>query len=73
MSARLKINWSKGWQDQNRGTKDQLLKESSVWILDNVGVIDWRDKDDSQLLLIKGHPGKGKIMLMIGLIEELSK
>ncbi len=54
------------------GTKDKLLKESFVWILDDAGFKDWRDKDDIQLLWIKGDPGKGKTMLMIGLIEELS-
>jgi hypothetical protein len=34
---------------------------------------DWRNNDDTQLLWIKGDPGKGKTMLMIGLIKELSK
>jgi hypothetical protein len=51
-------------------SKDNLLKESYVWILHDPAFIDWRD-NDTQLLWIKGDPGKGKTMLMIGLIEEL--
>src|SRR5262249_18297994 len=35
--------------------------------------INWRDNDDTQLLWIKGDPGKGKTMMMIGLTKELSK
>ena len=52
-------------------SKDSLLKDSYVWILDNPAFIDWRDNNDTQLLWINGDPGKGKTMLMIGLIEEL--
>jgi hypothetical protein len=54
-------------------SKDDLLKDSYMWILNDPAFTDWRDKDDSQLLWIKGDPGKGKTMLMIGLIEELSR
>ena len=52
-------------------SKDNLLKDSYVWILSDPAFIDWRDNNDTQLLWIKGDPGKGKTMLMIGLIEEL--
>ena len=44
-----------------------------MWILDDLAFSDWRNNDDTQLLWIKGDPGKGKTMLMIGLIKELSK
>jgi NACHT domain len=54
-------------------SKDDLLKDSYIWILNDPAFTDWRDKDDSQLLWIKGDPGKGKTMLMIGLIKELSR
>lgn len=54
-------------------TKDKLLKESFIWILDDTGFKNWRNNDSTRLLWIKGDPGKGKTMLMIGLIEELSK
>lgn len=52
-------------------SKDNLLKDSYVWILGDPAFIDWRDNNDTQLLWIKGDPSKGKTMLMIGLIEEL--
>jgi hypothetical protein len=54
-------------------SKDDLLKDSYMWILNDTAFIDWRDNDDTQLLWIKGDPGKGKTMLMIGLVEELSR
>ena len=53
--------------------KDDLLKDSYVWILADPAFIDWRDNDNTHLLWIKGDPGKGKTMLMIGLTEELSR
>lgn len=54
-------------------TKDNLLRESFIWILDDAGFKNWRDNDHTKLLWIKGDPGKGKTMLVIGLIDELSK
>jgi hypothetical protein len=51
-------------------SKDDLLKESYVWILDDPAFRDWLDNDDTKLLWIKGDPGKGKTMLMMGLIKE---
>ena len=55
------------------GTKDQLLKDSYTWILSHQGFTDWRDDDKTQLLWIKGDPGKGKTMLLIAIIKELSQ
>ena len=54
--------------DKNRieASKDKLLKDSYAWILDNPAFLDWRDNDDVRLFWIKGDPGKGKTMLMIG-------
>ncbi|PMD37887.1 WD40 repeat-like protein [Hyaloscypha variabilis F] len=54
-------------------SKDNLLKDSYVWVLQRQEYIHWRDGDGGQLLWIKGGPGKGKTMLAIGLIRELSK
>jgi hypothetical protein len=54
-------------------SKGGLLKDSYVWILADTAFKDWRDNDNTHLLWIKGDPGKGKTMLMIGLIEELSR
>ena len=51
-------------------SKDDLLRDSYAWILNDPDFRDWRDNSNTQLLWIKGDPGKGKTMLMIGLIEE---
>lgn len=53
--------------------KDALLKDSYKWILDHPDFIAWRNSDETRLLWIKGDPGKGKTMLLIGIIEELSQ
>jgi NACHT domain len=54
-------------------SKDHLLRDSYAWILDDQHFRDWWDSDDTKLLWIKGNPGKGKTMMMIGLVDELSK
>jgi hypothetical protein len=53
--------------------KDKLLKDCYAWILDDSSFQRWRTQDDPRLLWIKGDPGKGKTMLMIGVISELSR
>jgi predicted ATPase len=50
-----------------------LLNDSFRWILDNSEFQRWRDDNQSQLLWIKGDAGKGKTMLMIGIIDELQQ
>ncbi|KAJ1337215.1 NACHT domain-containing protein [Microdochium nivale] len=52
-------------------TKGGLLEDSYVWILDNPEFVQWRDDDTHSLLWIKGDPGKGKTMLLCGLIDHL--
>ncbi|KAL3584451.1 hypothetical protein FPOAC2_14231 [Fusarium poae] len=54
-------------------TKGGLLRDSYRWILDNDDFQQWRDNPQSQLLWIKGDPGKGKTMLLCGIIDELEK
>ncbi|EXL65105.1 hypothetical protein FOPG_18657 [Fusarium oxysporum f. sp. conglutinans race 2 54008] len=54
-------------------TKGGLLKDSYRWILDHEDFRRWRDDDDSRLLWIKGDAGKGKTMLLCGIINELEK
>ncbi|KAH7207383.1 hypothetical protein DER44DRAFT_373147 [Fusarium oxysporum] len=54
-------------------TKGGLLRDSYRWILDNDDFRRWRDDPQSQLLWIKGDPGKGKTMLLCGIIDELGK
>ncbi|GAB1312036.1 hypothetical protein MFIFM68171_02246 [Madurella fahalii] len=51
-------------------TKGGLLKDSYRWILDNADFRRWRDDENSRLLWIKGDPGKGKTMLLCGIIDE---
>jgi hypothetical protein len=53
--------------------KGGLLKDSYCWILDNEEFQQWQDNNGGRLLWIKGDPGKGKTMLLCGIIDELSK
>ncbi|KAL2005187.1 hypothetical protein VTN00DRAFT_3037 [Thermoascus crustaceus] len=53
------------------GTKDRLLRDSYVWIINHEDFTGWRDGDETQLLWIKGDPGKGKTMLLIGIVKEM--
>ncbi|KAL2141950.1 hypothetical protein VTI28DRAFT_1785 [Corynascus sepedonium] len=53
--------------------KGGLLRDSYRWVLDNTEFQRWREDKDSRLLWIKGDPGKGKTMLLCGIIEELKK
>ncbi|KAK6536048.1 hypothetical protein TWF281_000294 [Arthrobotrys megalospora] len=52
-------------------TKGNLLRDSYIWILQHADFKLWRC-GNSQLLWITGDPGKGKTMLLCGLIDELS-
>ncbi|KAK2038280.1 hypothetical protein LZ31DRAFT_570242 [Colletotrichum somersetense] len=54
-------------------TKGGLIREAYRWILDHENFQRWRDNKESRLLWIKGDPGKGKTMLLCGIINELSK
>lgn len=53
-------------------TKGGLLVDAYKWILDNDAYNRWREGPES-LLWIKGDPGKGKTMLLCGIIDELEK
>ncbi|KAH6861235.1 hypothetical protein B0T12DRAFT_452600 [Alternaria alternata] len=54
------------------GDKDTLLRDCYAWILDDASFRRWRTQDASRLLWIKGDPGKGKTMMAMGVIAELS-
>ncbi|KAH9205195.1 NACHT domain-containing protein, partial [Leptodontidium sp. 2 PMI_412] len=54
-------------------TKGGLLKDSYRWILENSDFHQWSNDQQSRLLWIKGDPGKGKTMLLCGIINELEK
>jgi hypothetical protein len=54
-------------------TKGGLLVDSYSWILNNDSFQQWQVDPQSRLLWIKGDPGKGKTMLLCGIINELQK
>jgi hypothetical protein len=54
-------------------TKGGLLKDSYRWVLDNASFQQWQNDPRSRLLWIKGDPGKGKTMLLCGIIDELQR
>ncbi|KAK0707058.1 NACHT domain-containing protein [Lasiosphaeria miniovina] len=51
--------------------KGGLLEGSYRWVLQKSEFTEWRDNLESRLLWIKGDPGKGKTMLLCGIIDEL--
>ncbi|KFA81610.1 hypothetical protein S40288_09580 [Stachybotrys chartarum IBT 40288] len=53
--------------------KGGLLRDTYRWILEHDHFQKWRNDPRSQLLWIKGDPGKGKTMLLCGIIDELEK
>ncbi|KAH6670334.1 NACHT domain-containing protein, partial [Plectosphaerella plurivora] len=53
--------------------KGGLLRQSYQWILSNADFKRWRQDPDVGLLWIRGDPGKGKTMLLCGVIDELSR
>lgn len=55
------------------GTKGGLFEDAYRWILKNDKFQEWHSASQTQLLWIRGDPGKGKTMLVCGLINELEK
>jgi hypothetical protein len=53
--------------------KGGLLRGSYCWVLNHVDFQQWRNNGQSRLLWIRGDPGKGKTMLLCGIIDELIK
>jgi len=54
-------------------TKGGVLQDSFRWILENPKLRQWRDDPESTLRWIKADPGKGKTMLLCGIVDELKK
>lgn len=54
-------------------TKGSLFRDSYRWILDHADFKLWLEDPQCRLLWIKGDPGKGKTMLLCGIIDELEK
>ncbi|KAJ5273520.1 hypothetical protein N7478_008645 [Penicillium angulare] len=54
-------------------TKGGLLRESYRWIFNNDKFLDWKlPEKGPKLLWIDGDPGKGKTMLVCGILDEIS-
>lgn len=53
--------------------KDKLLQVTDSWMLKDTTYRKWLNEDGSRVLWLHGDPGKGKTMLAIALIEELTK
>jgi hypothetical protein len=51
--------------------KGGLLADSYRWVLDNTTFQQWQQDPHSRLLWVNGDPGKGKTMLLCGIIDEL--
>ncbi|KAF2033235.1 HET-domain-containing protein [Setomelanomma holmii] len=52
-------------------TKGGLLADSYRWVMDNTAFQQWQGEPHSRLLWVKGDPGKGKTMLLCGIVNEL--
>lgn len=52
-------------------TKGGLLADSYRWVLENTTFRHWQQSSHDRLLWVKGDPGKGKTMLLCGIINEL--
>ncbi|CAI7627747.1 unnamed protein product [Penicillium pancosmium] len=60
-------------KERIKNDKGGLLEDSYRWILDNKEFRQWQDSEKNRLLWIRGDPGKGKTMLLCGVIEELTR
>ncbi|KAF3807865.1 Vegetative incompatibility protein HET-E-1 [Colletotrichum gloeosporioides] len=56
-----------------QGIKGELLRDSYHWILAHNSYTQWEKDPQRHLLWIHGDPGKGKTMLLCGIIDELEK
>lgn len=54
-------------------TAGGILRGSYCWVLGNDEFVDWRDHANTAVLWVSGNPGKGKTMLLCGIIDELQK
>ncbi|KAI1088639.1 hypothetical protein F5B19DRAFT_413150 [Rostrohypoxylon terebratum] len=51
--------------------KGGLFADSYIWVFENDTFKQWRKSSEGRLLWIKGDPGKGKTMLLCGIIDQL--
>ncbi|KAJ5937286.1 hypothetical protein N7454_004941 [Penicillium verhagenii] len=60
-------------KERIKDSKGGLLEDCYRWILDHQAFKQWQNSHSNRLLWIRGDPGKGKTMLLCGVIEELSR
>jgi GTPase SAR1 family protein len=60
-------------KERIEASKDRLLEGSCSWVLEDEAFLDWWQNDVLNLLWIRGDAGKGKTMMTIALISEISK
>lgn len=53
--------------------KDRLLETTDSWMLRDAKYHQWKHEDRHRVLWLHGNPGKGKTMLAIALIDDLTK
>ncbi|EEU39226.1 uncharacterized protein NECHADRAFT_70532 [Fusarium vanettenii 77-13-4] len=53
--------------------KGGLMQGSYRWVLEDSKFQQWAQETEGCLLWVKGDPGKGKTMLLCGLVDELTK
>jgi ankyrin repeat protein len=58
--------------DRIQNQKDKLLDDTGAWILGHPTFTTWLNVTSSRTIWIHGDPGKGKTMLAISLVQELS-
>jgi archaellum biogenesis ATPase FlaH len=56
-----------------QNTNGELLRDLYCWVFDNKVFQQWRDNENNCLLWIRGDPGKGKTMLLCGIIDDLTR
>jgi hypothetical protein len=67
----LRLSNPQADQQRIEASKGGLLEGSYDWILEDFN--QWRDDKQSRLLWIEGSPGKGKMMLLCGMMKELGR
>jgi len=68
----LRLNDPRQEKIRIESSKDSVLESSCTWFFDKETFANWWDGDDSRLLWIHGGPGKGKTMLTMAIISEVS-
>ncbi|KAG5790721.1 hypothetical protein H9Q69_010215 [Fusarium xylarioides] len=53
--------------------KGKLVHDSYNWVVGDPQFLDWQNNPQQRRLWIRGDPGKGKTMMLCGIIEELKK